>query len=204
MPHITTLVEVHGYWVIALIIMLENAGIPVPGETVLFTAGYLSSPDGGEHLRLWLVALVGFIAAVTGDNIGFWLGRRYVRARIDAGKPFLFLTPKRMQVAERYFERYGALTIFFARFVALLRIAAGPAAGASRMQWSRFMLANAAGAIIWSVTIAVLGHAAGHAWKAMRNWLGQGAWVVLAVVVVAMVIGWFFSRPHPHENKPAA
>ena len=202
MPHITALIEVHGYWVVALIILLENAGIPVPGETALFTAGYLSSPDGGEHLHLWAVALVGFIAAVIGDNIGFWLGRRYVRARLDAGRRFLFLTPQRMQVAERYFEKYGALTVFFARFVAVLRIAAGPAAGASRMRWSRFVLANAAGALVWAVGVAVLGHTAGHAWKAMRSWLGDGAWAVLAVVVIAILIWRLSSRLHQQEKKP--
>jgi membrane protein DedA with SNARE-associated domain len=202
MPHITELVELYGYPVIALIILLENAGIPVPGETALFTAGYLSSPEGGEHLSLWAVALVGFISAVIGDNIGFLLGRRLVRARLDAGRRFLFLTPQRMQAAEVYFEKYGALTVFFARFVALLRIVGGPAAGAAGMRWSRFVLANAAGALCWAVGVAVLGHTAGHAWKAMRSWLGQGAWAVLIAVVIAILVWRFAFRKRQQEKKP--
>jgi len=190
MPHITDLIQVHGYWIVALIIMLENAGFPVPGEIALLTAGYLSSPEGGELLHLWVIALVGFIAAVIGDNIGFWLGRRYVRARLEAGRRFLFLTPQRMKVADRYFEKYGALTILFARFFAVLRIVAGPAAGASKMGWPRFLLANTVGAFCWAVGIAFLGHAAGHAWKATRTWLGWGSWAVLSLLVIAIGSWW--------------
>ncbi len=193
MIHLSALIEVHGYWVIGLVILMENAGIPLPGETALLTAGYLSSPAGGEHLHLWAVALVAFVAAVVGDNIGFWLGRRYVRDRLKAGGRFLLLTPARLQIAERYFDKYGVLTVFMARFIAVLRIVCGPAAGASQMPWPRFLIANAAGALCWAVVVSVSGHAAGHAWKALRNWLGHGAWAVLAFILLALLIGRLFS-----------
>jgi len=189
MPDVATLVQTHGYWLLALIVLAENAGIPVPGETALLAAGYLSSADGGHHLHLWVVVLVAFLAAVVGDNLGFGLGRRVARPRLAAGRRFLFLTPARMQVAERYFDRYGVLTVFFARFITGLRVIAGPAAGASGMQWGRFLGANAAGALCWTVAVALAGRSAGHVWEAIKGWFGDWAWIVLAVIIVA-VVAW--------------
>ncbi|HEX4610213.1 MAG TPA: DedA family protein [Urbifossiella sp.] len=191
MPDIAGLVRDHGYWVLGLIVLLENAGLPVPGETVLLAAGYLTSPDGGHRLHFGAVAVVAFAAAVVGDNLGFWLGRRVARPRLDAGRRFLFLTPERMRLAERYFETYGVATVFFARFVTGLRVVAGPAAGASAMRWGRFLVANAAGAVCWAVAITFVGHYAGHAWEAMRDRLGRGAWVALAVGLV-LFAAWRF------------
>lgn len=188
MPDVAALVQTHGYWVLGLIVLLENAGVPVPGETALLAAGYLTSPDGGQHLHIWAVILVAFIAAVVGDNLGFWLGRRVARSRLDAGKRFLFLTPERMKVAERYFAKYGSATVFFARFITGLRVIAGPAAGASDMHWRQFALANAAGAVCWATAITLVGHFAGHAWEVMRDQFGHAAWVILGVVVVVFAL----------------
>ena len=189
MPDVTELVQTHGYWVLGLIVLAENAGIPLPGETALLAAGYLSSPDGGHYLHLWIVVLVAFPAAVIGDNLGFWLGRRIARPRLAAGHRFLFLTPERMRVAERYFEKFGVFTVFFARFITGIRVVAGPAAGASGMPWPRFLVANAAGALCWTIAIAVIGRIGGHAFEGLKSWLGHGAWAVLAAVVVG-VVAW--------------
>jgi membrane-associated protein len=169
-------------------IMLENAGIPLPGETALLVAGYLSSEAGGYRLHLWAVVVVACLGAVVGDNLGFWLGRTLARPRLAAGKRFMFLTPARFQQAERYFAKYGAATVFFGRWVALLRIAAGPAAGAVGMPWPRFLLANAAGAAVWATGIGIIGHFAGHAWQAIQTWLGRGAWVLAGAVVLGFVV----------------
>src|SRR3954469_11316117 len=98
MPDVAGLVEAHGYWVLGLVVMLENAGVPVPGETALLAAGYLTSPDGGRVLHFWPVVAVAFSAAVVGDNVGFWLGRVAARPRLAAGRRFLFLTPERMRL----------------------------------------------------------------------------------------------------------
>lgn len=169
-------------------IMLENAGIPLPGETALLIAGYLCSDAGGHRLRLGLVIVASFLGAVIGDNLGYWLGRRLARPRLAAGKRFLFLTPERFLRAEAYFHRCGAATVFFGRWVALLRIAAGPAAGAAGMAWWRFVIANAAGAAVWATGIALLGYAAGPAWEALQKWLGRGAWIAAGAIVLTVVV----------------
>jgi membrane protein DedA with SNARE-associated domain len=168
-------------------ILLENAGVPLPGETALLIAGYLSSEAGGSRLHLGAVIITSCLGAVVGDNLGFWLGRKLARPRLAAGRRFLFLTPARFLQAERYFARYGAATVFFGRWVALLRIAAGPAAGAAGMPWGRFLVANAAGAAVWATGIGLIGHFAGHAWQAIQTWLGRGAWVLAGAVVLGFV-----------------
>lgn len=189
----------HGYMLLFLGVMLENAGIPLPGETALLAAGFLSSAAGDSRLSLGLVIAVAFAAAVIGDNIGYWVGRELARPRLARGERFLFLTPRRLEQAENYFARYGAMTVFFGRFVALLRIVAGPAAGVAGMPWRRFFLANAAGALLWASAIATLGYWAGPAWEALQWWLGRGAWVV-AGVLVAGVLLWHLI---PRRRAPA-
>jgi membrane protein DedA with SNARE-associated domain len=179
-----------GYWALFLGVMLENAGLPVPGETALLIAGHLASPEGGSQLNLELVLLFSFLAAVIGDNIGFWLGRLVARRRLARGRRFLFLTPERFRRVEGYFARYGAATVFFGRFVALLRIAAGPSAGAAGMAWSRFLVANAAGAAIWATAITLLGYYAGAGWETMHHWLGRSAWGIAALIAIVVVILW--------------
>ena len=182
-------------------ILLENAGIPLPGETALLIAGYLTSEAGEYRLHLWAVIVVACFGAICGDNLGFLLGRKLARPRLAAGKRFWFLTPERFGKAEVYFAKYGAATVFFGRWVALLRIAAGPAAGAAGMPWRKFLIANAAGAAVWATGIGIIGHLAGPAWQALQTWLGRGAWVLAGVVVVGFV-AWHLKGLF--RRKPAA
>src|SRR6266699_351415 len=97
----------YGYPVLFTGVLLENAGIPVPGETAVLVAGFLASPAGGSHFHIVWVILLTLIAAVIGDNLGFWLGHRWARPRLQQGRGFLLLTPKTLQLAEGYFARYG-------------------------------------------------------------------------------------------------
>jgi membrane protein DedA with SNARE-associated domain len=196
----------HGYWVLFFGIMLENAGIPLPGETALLAAAFLSSPEAGGRLHLWSVILVAASGAILGDNLGYWIGREWARKRIERGQRFLFLTPARVLRAERYFEKYGAMTVFFGRFVALLRIVAGPAAGVAGMPWWRFFIANAAGAIVWATAISLIGYYAGGAWDALHRWLGNAAWIIAGVVVLVFAswhfVPYFLKAKEPVEAKP--
>src|SRR5437763_9863142 len=180
----------YGYAALFFGIMLENAGVPLPGETMLVASGFLSSAEGEGVFKLWIVIVVAFSGAVIGDNLGFLIGRKVLRKRMAEGKGFMFITPDRVLKAESYFDRYGSLTIFFARFVALLRIVGGPAAGVSLMPWRKFMLANAAGAAVWSTIFAVLGHWAGKMWPLIHQWFGRGSWVVVGFIVVGIIL-WY-------------
>src|SRR3954471_21918467 len=102
----------YGYPILFLGVLLENAAVPVPGETAVLVAGFLASPAGGARFRLGGVIALTVAAAVLGDNLGFWLGRRLARPRLQRGRAFLLLTPQALRTAEGYFARYGTLTVF--------------------------------------------------------------------------------------------
>src|SRR6266566_1072655 len=143
----------YGYWAVFFGVMLENAGVPVPGETILLIAGYFaaSRSDQFNIIRVMITAATG---AVIGDNIGFAIGHHYGRGILLRFGRFLFLTEKRLKHLEGYFDRYGNKTILVARFITGLRVIAGPLAGASKMPWRIFLVYNISGAILWSVVIA--------------------------------------------------
>lgn len=184
----------YGYPVLFVGVLLENAAIPVPGETAVLLAGFLASPAGGHRFELGLVIGLTVLAAVVGDNIGFWLGRRWARPRLQAGRRFLVLTPPVMQRAERYFQRYGVWTVFLARFVAALRVAGALAAGTAGMAWSHFFLANLAGAVAWGTTVSLLGYFFGHSLHLLETWLGRGGLALLGILVLALGLPWLWQH----------
>ena len=164
--------SIYGYVVLFLVVFAENVGLPVPGETMVLAAGMLASrPDAS--LTVPGVIVTTIIAAVLGDNLGFWLGRRWARARIERGGRFLFLTPKALEVVEGYFQHYGSLTVFFARFVTGLRVVAALAAGTSAMPWPHFLVANGSGVAGPSaLTLLVFGGTVGK--RCIAGWVAGG------------------------------
>ena len=135
-----------GVWAIALLIMLEDFGIPVPGETILIAGAVYA---GAGRINVVGVGVAAFIAAIIGDNIGFAIGHFGGRALALRWGKYVFLTEERLDKAERFFDRRGAIVITFARFVEGLRQANGIIAGITGMHWLRFLIFNAIGAALW-------------------------------------------------------
>jgi membrane protein DedA with SNARE-associated domain len=182
---------IYGYPVLFLGVMLENAGIPVPGETAVLLAGFLASAASGYIFNIWVVIAITVLAATVGDNMGYWLGRELARPRLQKGKGFLFLTPRTLQIAEGYFQRYGVWTIFFARFITGIRVIGALAAGTAGMPWPRFFLANASGALLWATTISLLGYFFGENWERLEKWLGRGGLIALSIVLlIGIPLAW--------------
>ena len=177
----------YGYWAVFFGVMLENAGVPIPGETILLIAGYFASQG---HFRLVLVMLVSFTGAVTGDNIGFAIGHHYGRATLLRLGKYVFLTPKRFKHIENYFESHGNKTILVARFITGLRVFAALLAGASKMPWRIFFFYNVAGAILWSVVITMLGFLFGHSLPLLVKWVGRSGTLLLILAIVVGVVIW--------------
>jgi membrane-associated protein len=179
----------YGYLTLALSLLLENAGVPVPGETVLLLASFLAFSSG--HLRLPLIIVIGSLAATAGDNIGYaigrWGGRRLLRR--FSGRWFLSRTA--VVRGEALFARFGPEAVFVARFVFGLRVIAGPLAGVLNMPWRRFLIFNALGAVSWVSVIAAVGYLFGREWRRVVPYL-QGIHVVLVVVLVAVGIVLYF------------
>jgi membrane protein DedA with SNARE-associated domain len=186
----------YGYWAVFFGVMLENAGVPVPGETILLIAGYFAS-TGEFHLPL--VMLIAASGAVIGDNIGFAVGHHYGRGFLLRVGRFFFLTPKRIEHMENYFKSHGNKTILVARFITGLRVFAALLAGASKMPWRVFFLYNIAGAILWSVVITTLGYLFGSSLPLLLKWVGRSGTILLIAAIVLGVIVWRV-RKHRREK----
>jgi membrane protein DedA with SNARE-associated domain len=182
----------YGYWVVLFGVMLENAGLPVPGETILLAAGFFASQG---HFSVPLVILVAAIGAVLGDNAGYYIGRRIGRATLARWGTYGGLTPKRLARFDRFFRDHGDKTILVARFITGLRVFAALLAGSAHMPWRRFAIYNMLGAILWSVTITLAGFFFGHSWKALERFFGRaGVIALLAVIVAALIVFWLKRR----------
>ena len=174
-----------GYIALGGLILGESAGLPLPGETALITAGGLVAAG---HLSLPIVIVVAALAAITGDTIGYWLGRRGGRALLL--RDGFGATHRRHAVrrADRFFARYGAATVFFGRWVPGVRVVAAVMAGAARMPWPRFALANATGAFAWAATVATLAMAVGPTGSVL---LAAGG---LALGAITLAVAWWSHR----------
>jgi membrane protein DedA with SNARE-associated domain len=182
-----------GYPVLGLLILGESAGLPLPGETALLTAGGLA---GAGHLALPLVILVAAAAAITGDTFGYWLGRRGGRAFLL--RDGLLASHRRHAVAraDRFFARYGSATVFFGRWIPGVRVVAALMAGATQMPWRRFALANALGAFAWAATVASLAAAVGPTGSLL---LAAGG---LTLGALTLAVGWW-RRRRGSRRRPA-
>ncbi len=147
-----------GYLAVVGLVLIEDFGVPVPGETVLILAAVYA---GTGRLNVVLVALLGFGGAVLGDNIGFAIGHFGGRRLAERYGRYLFLTPERLDKTTRFFERHGGKIIIVARFIEGLRQANGIIAGTSGMHWSRFLIFNAIGAALWVAVWTSVGYFSG-------------------------------------------
>jgi membrane protein DedA with SNARE-associated domain len=171
-----------GYPAIAVIVGLESAGLPLPGEATLLSASYLAAMG---HFSLPLVVGAAALGAVVGDSLGYLIGRQGGRRFLEKYGKHGGITPKKLAKADEYFMRHGGKTVFFGRFIVLLRILAGPLAGASRMPYRRFLVANIAGALAWATTMGTLGFFFGKTLAAVLNSLG--VWALVAVAALLML-----------------
>jgi membrane protein DedA with SNARE-associated domain len=182
----------HGYWTVALALLLENAGVPVPGESILLFASFLAYSQGTMQLR-WIIP-VAIVAAVLGDNLGYWLGLRGGRPLLERYQRFFRISPASLAKGERTFERFGALTVFLARFIFGLRVMAGPLAGVLKMPWRRFLLFNALGATVWVIVISVVGALFGRHWERVMEVMGEVNTGILVVAAVVVALLWWRYR----------
>jgi membrane protein DedA with SNARE-associated domain len=156
----------YGYGAIAALVLLEDFGVPVPGETVLIVGAVYA---GTGRLSVWLVGVIAFLAAIVGDNIGFALGHFGGRPLIERFGRYVFLTTERIDKAAGFFERHGGKVVVVARFVEGLRQANGWIAGISRMHWLTFLAFNALGAALWVGVWTAVGYFSGRHINSVYN-----------------------------------
>jgi membrane-associated protein len=180
-------------YLLPAIIGLESMGIPSPGETALVAAAILASQG---KLQIWLVILIGVTSAIVGDNIGYWLGRRYGRNVFMAPGPFLHHRVHAIRYGDGFFKRHGPKAVFLGRWIALVRFATAWLAGINRMPFKRFFFWNALGGITWGVTYGLVGYFGG---KAAAHVLAQAGLVGLAVMVA--MLGGFWLAVRRRERR---
>ncbi|PYX49329.1 MAG: DedA family protein [Acidobacteria bacterium] len=179
----------YGYWAVGAALLAENAGIPAPGETILLLASFLAYSE--HDLRLSWIIVVATIAATLGDNIGFALGNYGGRPLLIRYQAFFRIPDRTIDRGEQLFARYGAVTIFFARFVFGMRIIAGPMAGVLRMPWRKFLVFNFLGAAVWVTMISGAGYLFGrHWWRLERIIRRFDVGAIIVVLLLAAFLAW--------------
>jgi len=177
-----------GYWTVPAVLLLENAGIPVPGETVLLFASFLAYDEG--ELRLPYLILLGIAACTLGDNLGYLLGHRGGRRLLERYQHIFRIRDLTIRRGERLFERHGHVAVFFARFIFGMRIIAGPLAGVLRMPWRQFVIFNFLGASLWVTAVSLVGYFFGSEWDTLVKVMGRVNLVIAIVVLAVLVFVW--------------
>ena len=197
--YIHDLVQTYGLWLLLVVVMLESAGVPMPGETALITAALYA---GSTHqIEIVWVILTAATAAIVGDNFGYLVGRSIGLRLLEKYGRYVHLTEARLKVGQYLFLRHGGKIVFFGRFVALLRAFAAVLAGANRMHWLPFVVMNGLGGITWAT---LLGGGAYLFGQQIEKVAGPVAIVLLAVVVCLIVAGYLFFRHHEKELEERA
>ena len=176
----------HGLPLLFAVILLESFGIPLPGETALIAFGILASQGNYSIVSVIVVAAAG---AIVGDNLGYWLIGRLGGRKLFERWAFLRRYSERfLPAAERLMARHGGKTVFFGRFITVLRYTAAWVAGIGRMDWWKFLFWNAAGGICWATAVGLVAYYSGHAAADAIQRYGIYA---AGGIVVLIVIGWF-------------
>ena len=179
------LFKAYGYWIVFFGVMLENAGLPVPGETILLAAGFFASQ---HHFSVLAVMSIATTGAVMGDNCGYWVGHRVGRRLLVRYGRYVMLTESRFRGMEKYFESHGDKTVLVARFITGFRVFTALFAGATGMRWSKFLLFNVLGAISWAVVMTLLGFFFGKSWNLLEQYIKGAGLGLAAVLAVAFVV----------------
>jgi membrane protein DedA with SNARE-associated domain len=187
-----TFVADYGYWAVALALLCESAGVPVPGEITLLLASFLAYSE--HRLQLLWIIVAATSAGTLGGYLGYALGHYGGRPLLDRYQSLLRISPGALKRGEDLFERYGIAAIFFSRFIFGLRTFAGPLAGVLRMRWQSFALFSFLGAATWVTTIAGAGYLFGQHWHELLRTMRRLNIAVLIVVVAAALFFWWKHR----------
>jgi membrane protein DedA with SNARE-associated domain len=190
----------YGLWAIFVLVLLEDFGIPVPGETILIAASIYA---GAGRLNVVAVGVLAFVAAVFGDNIGFAIGHFGGRALALRWGKYVFLTEERLDKAEDFFNRRGAWIITIARFIEGLRQANGIIAGITGMHWLRFVAFNALGAALWVGTWVCVGYFSGQHITTIYHYITMYSYYLLIALAV-FVAGYIVLRLRRRRAVTAA
>jgi membrane protein DedA with SNARE-associated domain len=196
--HIVHLIATYGYLAIAVVIALESTGLPLPGETVLVLGALYAAHHGHSITAVVASAAAG---AMLGDNVGYWIGREFGYRLLLRYGSRIGLSPSKIKLGQFLFLRHGSKVVFLGRFVAVLRVLAAVLAGVNRMDWRRFLLANAAGAVLWASAVGFGAYVFGRAVMHVTAPIG----IALLLIGLAAIVGaLLFVRAHEAKLEAEA
>jgi membrane protein DedA with SNARE-associated domain len=178
----------YGYLAVGGLLLVEDFGVPVPGETVLIAASVYA---GAGRLNVVGVGLIALLAAVVGDSIGYAIGRFGGRPLVERFGKYVLLTAERLDKAEAFFRRHGGKIVAVARFIDVLRQANGIIAGIAEMPWPKFLLFNSIGAAVWVACWTTVGYVAGNHIGVVYHTISRYSLYVviaLAVLIIALIV----------------
>ncbi len=190
----------YGYWVVFFGVMLENGGLPVPGETVLLFAGFLAYHGQIRLVRAILTAIAG---AAVGDSLGYCLGRFGGTRFVEKYRRRFFISARRFDRAQVLYLKHGHWAVFVARFIAGLRVLSGIFAGSFRMPYLRFLTFDFSGAVVWATTIGCVGFLLGSNWERVVRFVKRFDQIILGMVAVAILVAGviYLKRRRSAQNK---
>jgi len=197
LPYVLDLVARLGHWSYLIIFVaaaLESAafaGLIVPGESLVLASGFFAHQG---VLELDAVIAAAAVGATLGDNIGYGLGLRLGRPWLLHFGSRLGLRPEHLARADAFFARQGGKAVLLGRFIGFARALVPFVAGASRMPYRVFLVYNAVGAVLWTVSFVLLGYFLGASWRMAERWIGRTSTVVAGVIALAVLVSWIWRR----------
>ena len=188
---IAAILSAYGYWAILVIIALESAGLPLPGETMLIGAAIYARLSGA--MAIDLVVLAAAVGAIVGDNIGYWIGKTYGVTLLERHGWRVGLGPAKLRLGQYLFHKWGGAAVFFGRFITILRIFAALLAGANRLPPRKFFVFNATGGALWA---ALFGYGAYTLTAGFEQIEGRAAKIAGLALIAGLVALWFYYRRH--------
>ena len=197
--HLHQLILTYGYVAVAGMVAVESMGLPVPGETILILSAIYAATH--HDLNIWGVITFAAAGAILGDNVGYWLGRTFGYALLLRYGRYIGLSDARIKLGRYLFLRLGTKVVFFGRFIAVLRVLAAFLAGVNRMEWRRFLLANASGGIVWATVYGLGAYTFGTALSHLHGPIGIG---LLTIAAILIVLALRYVRSHEAELERQA
>jgi membrane protein DedA with SNARE-associated domain len=200
-PHVhwAPIIAANGYWLIFLVIALESAGCPFPGEAMLITAAIYA---GHTHrMNIGVIVGVATAGAVFGSMCGYWIGRGAGLPLLHRYGRYVGLDERRLRLGQYIFDRHGGKIVFFGRFISVLRAFASILAGANGLEWRRFIVFTTAGSVVWAVAFGAAAYTFG---RDVHRVVGPIGLATLVLGAIAVVVGWFVLRHHEAELQARA
>jgi membrane protein DedA with SNARE-associated domain len=182
----------YGYWAVMITLLLENAGLPLPGETALLLSSFLAYSE--RDLQLGWIILAGTAASTIGSGLGYAAGKYGGRPLLDRLQYIFQIRAASIARGEKLFENYGSVTILFSRFVFGLRVLAGPIAGMLRMPWKQFAIFNVLGAVLWVGAVASIGYFFSSRWNLLVSFMKRFDQALVAAFVLVLLFFWWRGR----------